>query len=829
MTLANSAPQKSLDPDRARKRGTKQAAITPEKPVDAVHDTFRDPFLADWMAGRLGGHEARLILILQVTIIAADERERTALTKPAGHVIGKSDGCFIERQPGEMIGVWGRRHLRADDAERALSAAQEVSALAQAGCVITCLLHAGRADFATQRDPAMAAKLATQAAKREGETDTHPAGFSDAGGDGDDCDLISYDFLIGEASPLARAVQGRAVPVAGILLTEAFKTTCALHAGLLPVSFAGGNGSGNGSGNGGARPYYALTGSGAAGPNFSGKCGPDADLTGACELDGLGDLKPTILAAALAGSNFSGWQLARMMEVEPKRLRPALDAACKFGLLLKTTRRGQDDWFAFRDAKLHATAYGMIPAKDRLRLHRKAAQVLRDAGRPTQRRGLFDGATDVPQGAESAIAGHYRSAQNKFQSKRWLSKAAWKSIADGNVAEAVSQLKTALADADRDTESSALNRGLLQLLGVQLAVTRGNGSDVVLDTYQKSVEFADRTTPPAWGQEFRSLWLAQSCHLVKGEVRAALTIGNLLKTHSQRRAIRRGGQIDSALGQNILIHRMQGLTLLLGGQLVRSAEHYDFVLDHYDFERHAVLRFAYGSDQAALSHAHLSWLHTIAGQSAKARHAARLAKQMCDQLNHAHTTAHVMSVLALAALTAGDHDEALLAAQEARAIAIENGFEYWVPWADVLHAADHARRTPRAGHRMLEAAMQNYQATGAQQLCPFVHLMMAAAALDDGQGKRGLEQANAGIALTKQNGCVLYQPELMRLKARAAFATGDAAGGEAALDISFRAACQSGALLFAQKSARDGMRLARGHAQIEWQARFHQICQKLAS
>jgi hypothetical protein len=194
------------------------------------------------------------------------------------------------------------------------------------------------------------------------------------------------------------------------------------------------------------------------------------------------------------------------------------------------------------------------------------------------------------------------------------------------------------------------------------------------------------------------MWLAQSCHIVKGELRAAITIGNLLLSQLNNLS---GAAPESAVGRRILIHRMRTLALMLSEQLSESLMHYDYVVEHYRADRHAVLRFAYGSDQLALTYAHQAWLHTIAGRNAEAETAARLARNASDWVAHLHTMAQVISVLASSTWSAGAHAEAVLYAQEARTTAIENGFQYWVPWADVVLAADGGAND--ATHRLQNA------------------------------------------------------------------------------------------------------------------------------
>ncbi|MBU2532497.1 MAG: hypothetical protein KKB37_07130, partial [Alphaproteobacteria bacterium] len=503
--------------------------------------------------------------------------------------------------------------------------------------------------------------------------------------------------------------------------------------------------------------------------------------------------------------------LAGMLDMTCDRLAPALSAARDLGLLAaQNPRQGSEQPLIFADPRLQRFLYDMVPAKERLRLHRKMAAVLRRDG------------GHVPTIA-AAIATHHAAARDTHQSKRWLSKAAWLAIANGDAAQAVKHLRDALRLDGVGSATRALNRGLLQLLGVQLAITRGNGSDEVFETYQRSIAAADDAASLVGTQAFRSLWLAQSCHLVKGEVQAALTVGNALLVQLNRQAGRNGASAaPSLLGMRILAHRMQGLALLLGGQLEKSLAHYGQVFEHYDEAHHAVLRFAYGSDQRVLAFAHTAWLHTIAGHPGAAQASARRAQRAAEKLDHAHTTVHTISVLALAALTAGARKEAALAASHARAIAAEYDYPYWLAWAEVILAGVEAASQPRAGLERLQHAANAYRVTGARQLLPVAQYLMSDAALRSGRAESALCDCETGLAIAQHNGCILYLPSLLLQRAKCLVALARLEEADAALEAAYCCATGMKARLFVNAITRSGCRHGRDQRQILWQRRYHE-------
>jgi hypothetical protein len=580
----------------------------------------------------------------------------------------------------------------------------------------------------------------------------------------------------------------------GMLITDAFRSMCGIGSDVLPVGA-----SGNFAEAGTAVLFGLQNVPLRLGPSLQ-PAGDEPAISLAARLDALKDLKPIIMVAAVAGESFSAELLAQMLDCAPQRLKPALDAACAINMLCQV-QHDQSAVFIFQDGLLQQSAYNAVPPGIRLKLHRRAACAL---------------AAREPSSRAEIIARHHDRADNQRQSKRWMSKAAWQAIAEGRAVVAVSRLEEALAQDTERASSAAANRSLQQLLAVQRALTDGNGSESVFAAYEETIAVSARSQSPTWNQQFRSTWLAQSCHLVKGEVRAALTIGHLLEMQLNQCR----GRSESLLGRRILANRMQALALMLSGQLALASAKYNFVLDNYR-TRHAALRFAYGSDQAALALAHQAWVHTIMGNCDLAGQFTRRARETCERLDHPHTTSHVLAVIAVAALSAGRYDDALATAQIGRAHAMEHDFAYWVAWSNVIIAAHAARVSPHAGIARLMTAMDDYKRTGAMQLCPMIYALISSAALNSGDNQAALRAADAGLALSAQNACSLYRPELLRARASALHGEGALGNAAGALDSAFLEARKNGALLFAQRISRDGIKLSRGQNQITWQNRYH--------
>lgn len=725
------------------RRGRKSAADARRGvPAKKALPAFADPFPAAWIGERLGDTENRRLLILYAAGGAVAATDDCPAATIAAH-----GGHVIQRPDGTLLGAWGVHAVTQQDPARITAAAQALREAAQARPILD--VQSARVPKAGSPDAAIVAAAA--------------------------------NLLSGSGTVPAQRQK--------IVLSEAFRLTCLPGINVRPV-----------------KPVIRGVAA------FHTLAKDDALAAVACDgpgdrlarIDGLGDLKAVMVAAAIAGTVFTLEVLAWMLEMEAARLLPALEAACATGLLHSERGPGGHERFIFRDADLQATAYALVPPGDRLRLHRRIAQALRQSESAA--------AASPPE----LVAHHHRIADDPHQSRRWLGKAAWQAIAAGEAEQAVQHLRQALYQAGAAERPRGLDRALQQLLGVQLAVTCGNGSDAVRDACRDANPASPWPARRLPAQAMRTLWLAQSCHLVKGEIGVARTIGRRLLsqlTHPPQRT-------KLTLGAPLLVHRMYALALMLSGRLQHAAKHYERVIGDYDAARHGILRFAWGSDQAALAHAHYAWTQALAGNASAVTPAIRRARAACERFNHAHTTAHTLSVAAIAAFTADAMDEAAFAAREARAVAVEHRFPYWTAWNDIMLSAIDAESLPRTAYRRLDQAHRGYRETGAAQLSPVVCALRSAAALNCRRPVDGLEQADAGLALTHPDGCSVYRPELLRHRARALFALGNRADADKTLETAYCEAVRSGTKCFARRIACDGLGHSTGPRYRAWQTRF---------
>jgi hypothetical protein len=183
------------------------------------------------------------------------------------------------------------------------------------------------------------------------------------------------------------------------------------------------------------------------------------------------------------------------------------------------------------------------------------------------------------------------------------------------------------------------------------------------------------------------------------------------------------------------------------------------------------MRFRYASDQGALAQAHWAWAEAVAGNLGASESLAEQALARADQLEHPHTSAHVLAVLAARAQTLRQREVAALLAVAARTLAHTHGFTYWSAWAEIILGWHEAAHCPENSIERIERAIQDYRRTGAGQALPYAMLLKAEVALDSGLWDLATRTATEGLKLARAGGLNLYVGELLRVRALALMQT----------------------------------------------------------
>jgi AAA ATPase domain len=518
------------------------------------------------------------------------------------------------------------------------------------------------------------------------------------------------------------------------------------------------------------------------------------NLTLAARLDALGDSKSLAQTASVLGRDFDSGVLARMLEMAPEQIHAGLAVLMASGLVTPVTDRPHIS-HRFCHALVRDAAYASLLRQQRHQLHRRAAETLQ----------TFSGFADANP---EAMAVHYTEAGEGTAAARWWRLSAKRALGFSHLNVAVSHLQRGLSllgahdepavgtDATKRNEELAIRR----LLGPCLTMLAGNGADTVIANYRRCLDLTADAAPTP----FEVLWGLQGCHSVRGEMHEALDFGERAILAAEASA---SGDNTDDDERCLLAHRMQGLSRLQAGDIARAIGHYREVERRYDSAKHEAMRFRYASDQGVLATAHWAWAEAVAGNLAVSEQLAEQALARADQLEHPHTSAHVVAVLAARAQTLGQREVAAPLALAARTLAQAHGFTYWSAWSEIILGWHEGATAPETSIARIERAIQDYRRTGAGQALPYAMLLKAEVALSAGLTDLAIRTTSEGLKLAEAGGVGLYRGELLRVQALAAQHNAAQSGNgcvtlpNSALRFAMDLSIQQGTLIFAMRAA----------------------------
>lgn len=412
-------------------------------------------------------------------------------------------------------------------------------------------------------------------------------------------------------------------------------------------------------------------------------------------IDGLGPLKPWLQLASVLDPEISVDHLARLTRRPPDSVAAILADLGERGVLTETGGAWRLSSPADREA-----AYAGLTYTARSRIHSAMAAILADCEHPPE-----------------AVARQFEAAEeHRSAARTWLD-AARRANHAGRPHAALGFLDRADRAAAAGAEADDISLDVMRLRVTQFIQVEGNGAASV----RRSLDAADAIAKACRKSErvrFDLAWLRQSYRLV----RADMTSASPAAAHLMTVAETIGGD-DTRL----LARRLLAIERLLTGRSEEAIELYRSVLDAFDHERDAELRHAFVSDQAALTHAHLALSYAYVNRPAPSAAQQYAALRCSTYLQHPHTSAHVMAVLALAAQIRGDAAVAISLATATAEYAAHHGFAYWHAWAEVVCSWHVSLTAPIAGAFGLRRAIDLYRATGAEQITPHALGLLASA------------------------------------------------------------------------------------------------------
>lgn len=348
-------------------------------------------------------------------------------------------------------------------------------------------------------------------------------------------------------------------------------------------------------------------------------------------------------------------------------------------------------------------------------------------------------------------------------------------------------------------ERAALELPLQTMLGLQLQVTDGYAASAARQAYTRARQLCAQVPdsallfPVLWG-----LWLF---HKVRSELRRAQEMAEELLTLA-----RRLNQPDLVLQA----HQALGITAFCRGEPTASVQHVEQAAALYDPHRHRTHAFLFGQDPGVICKGYGAVVLWLLGHPDAAVRQSEAAIGMSRELSPT-SQAVALHFAAMLHQLRRDHARARECSEGSRTIAAEHGFSFWLAGGDVLSGwALAAAGAAEEGLDRLQRGLRDWMATDSVTYQTY-YLGLLAEVLG-GQGKlresaRVLEEA---LALARQTGEGLYEPELHRLRGELLLRRGEERRAEEdfqqALEIARRQEAKSLGLRAAMSLVRLGQR-----------------------
>lgn len=474
-------------------------------------------------------------------------------------------------------------------------------------------------------------------------------------------------------------------------------------------------------------------------------------------LDRLPRARELAQLMAVIGREVDAEFVSAVMDRSPESVAPDLAALATAAVLQEDAAPG--GWrYAFRHALLQDAALQSLLAPRRKAWHE---QVVRTLVARADRRSADVDAAEVARHADGAGLNEWAA--------RWWRQAAEQALARWSVDEALAQLQAGLASMERLPEGPDRDRCEMELramLGTAHMLSRGWAAPEVEQAYARAQALADRGDHVA--EAVWPLWGNCVFHLVHGDIRLAQGIGQRITTVARH--------ADSRLAW--LVHDMLQVQLAFySGQPAEVAHWAERVEHRFQEPADRSLIALYSTDLllvARLHGMHAAWVSAIGGddeEEAASDAAWAQVLSRATELQHPYSLAWALSWGAMIHVHRRDPERVQACAQQAEALARDEGYAYVWPMARVMQGWARAQLLMREA-KVREAlvalidmqdAIAAFRSTGAGIAVPFFLTLLAEAQAECGQVEAGLAHIDEALRLSEAGGEHWCEPESLRV------------------------------------------------------------------
>jgi len=460
-------------------------------------------------------------------------------------------------------------------------------------------------------------------------------------------------------------------------------------------------------------------------------------------LDQLAPVKEVAQTSACIGREFSYELLAAISPLPETELTAALDQLAAAELVY---RRGTppDATYSFKHALVQDAAYASLLRSRRQQIHARITDVLEQCIRSTVPETLAHHATEAGF-VEKAVGYWWQAAQA--------------ATARSAIKESVAHLETGLQllASLPDSEGNARLELDMQLaLGNACMAARGWASQQTVAAFERARVLCDELGDT----ERRNV--ADNGMYVIYLLSSRLDESLALSKDLWRRA-------ENGLFPPIMAHRCLGVTLFHRGRLGEACAHLEGGLAMYDPDQHADLAYRFGYDPSFTLLGYLAvTLHYLGHADASRRAHMKLIERLPT---HPHLLSRAFALFQASWLQALNGqsltDQTVL--DQLIAVCEEHGFPNWHAMAIAQKGWAIARSgSPETGGDLLVKGLDQWRATGARLMDPYLVGMIAEVRTLQGRWQDAEDHISQGLEMIAETGDRFVAPVLLRLRGQLA-------------------------------------------------------------
>jgi class 3 adenylate cyclase/predicted ATPase len=460
-------------------------------------------------------------------------------------------------------------------------------------------------------------------------------------------------------------------------------------------------------------------------------------------LDRLGRWKQVAQTGAVIGRSFSFKLLVALFPQDQAVLVEALQGLIRAELIVE---RGKppEATYTFTHALLQEAASACLLYSDRRTIHQRIAQVLEK---------------EFPETVKTEpelLALHYTGAGLTNPAIIYWRKAAERALQRSANVEAAHHFGQGLALLDALPQSVERDQQELDLqthLGATLTTVKGFAAPEVATAYERARALCRESQDS--GQRFsvlRGLWVYD---LVRAEWQAAADLAEEMLALARDR---------HNAGYELEGHRALGMTLLWRGLLVRAHDHLKEGRRLYDPEQHHIHAFRYGNDPGVACLVHEALVLWMLGYPDRALATSYKAITLARRLAHPFSLTQALIYTIFIHQCRGEVQNIQKLTEEAKTLAIEHGFPFWLAEAGIMAGwAAAAQGGIENGIIQMRNGITDFLATGARMDRPRWLALLAEAYGTNNQSQEGLKAVSEALRVAEETKECLFQARLCQL------------------------------------------------------------------